>query len=608
VGGASATGVQTGIETGIETGALNLRWAERFIAAIVEAGVRDACVCAGSRSAPLALAIHRSSLRAHVPLDERAGAYFGLGLAKASRRPVALVCTSGTAAANFYPAVLEAFHARVPLVVLTADRPPELRDTGAAQTIDQIKLYGDRVRWFCEVGAPSPEPDLLGYVASLGRRAVASAWGAPAGPVHLNFAFREPLVPEPEALDAAAPAAPIPDRLSPIPFPASDAPDAPEGPPPTARAVQRVARMLRARRRGLILCGPDDAGPTFPDAVASLAAVTGYPILADPASGVRFGPHDRSRVLGAYDAFLRSPLLAANEIPEIVLQFGAALTSKAYHLYAARHREALHVAVDPAGAWRDPARRAREVIPADPALFARALADALARASEPLPGWGESFARAEAAARSALQRFDAAGAISEGRLLAELVEGVPDGTVLYVGNSMPIRDLDHFAPPSAKRIRVLANRGANGIDGVISSALGASAASAAPLLAVVGDLSFHHDLNGLSALREGRARATIVVVNNDGGGIFSFLPIARHEDAFERYFGTPHGLDFEAACALYGVPYARPATWEALRSGVASSLAAGRSDVIEVRTDRAENRSLHQAAWAEVVRAVEETR
>jgi len=583
------------------TAALNLRWSEQFVAAAVEAGAREAVVCPGSRSAPLALAIHRSSLRAHVALDERAGAYFALGLAKASRRPVLVLCTSGTAAANLFPAALEAHHARVPLILLTADRPPELRDAGAPQTIDQIKLFGDRVRWFCEAGTPAPEPESLRYVASLGQRAVAAAWGNPAGPVHVNFAFREPLVPEPDALEPPA-AAGVGGVGA-----ATGTPEPPDGPHAAPRVVERIARLLRARRRGLILCGPDDAPAEFAEAVAALARVTGYPVLADPASGVRYGGHDRTLVSGAYDAFLRSQSFAAREGPEIVLQFGAALTSKAYHLYAARHPEAIRIGVDAAGAWRDPSRRAREVVAADPTAFARALAEALAKGSEPLPDWCATFARVETAARNALARFRATDPdFDEGRLLSALADAAPDGATIYIGNSMPIRDLDLFVPALSKRLRVLSNRGANGIDGVVSSALGASTASDAPLLAVVGDLSFHHDLNGLFALRDGRARATIVIVNNDGGGIFSFLPIARHEDTFERFFGTPHGLDFEPVCATYGVPFSRPTTWESLHARVAGSLADRRSEVIEVRTDRRENRDRHEEAWRVVIRAVDE--
>lgn len=576
--------------------ALNAAWAGRFADAVAAAGVRDVVIAPGSRSAPLALAFHRSSVRTHVALDERAGAFFALGAAKASRRPVAVVTTSGTAAANLLPAVVEAHQGRVPLILLTADRPPELRDTGAPQAIDQLKLFGGFVRWFCEVGAPSPDPELLSYAASLGVRAAAEAWRPPGGPVHLNFAFREPLVPEPEAMpDAAGGATPVPD-LDPAPDPA----------PPPPRAIARWARTLRARRRGLIVCGPDDGGEEFPDAVARLAAVAGYPILADPASRLRYGPHDQSRVLGAYDAFLRAPRFMEGEAPELVLQFGGPPTSKAYHRYAARHADAVHLLTDPAGAPRQPARLAREVLAADATLTALALADALSSAAEPLLGWFAGFQEADAAARRAIAAAVLADeAPLEGALFAALLPSLPEGSLLYAGNSMPVRDLDAFAPGSPRRLRVLVNRGASGIDGIVSSALGAGAVQEAPVVCVTGDLSFHHDLNALHLVRQAGGRATILLIHNDGGGIFSFLPVARHRETFERYFGTPHGLDFEPAAALYGVPFARARDAAGAAEAAVRSAAARETRVIQLRSDREENRAAHQRVVEAVVRAME---
>ncbi|TMQ60071.1 MAG: 2-succinyl-5-enolpyruvyl-6-hydroxy-3-cyclohexene-1-carboxylic-acid synthase [Candidatus Eisenbacteria bacterium] len=572
-------------------GAINLAWADRFATALHDAGVRDAVLCSGSRSAPLALAFDRSPIATHISLDERSAGFFGLGLAKASRRPVALVCTSGTAAANFFPAIIEAGYARVPLILATADRPPELRDTGAPQTIDQIKLFGSHVRWFVEVGAPEGSPTMLDYAASLGARAVAEAWRAPAGPVHLNFVFREPLLPEPDA-------------LPPAPTPAPAASIVAEPPPPAPQTVERIAKAARVLRRGLIVCGPDDSPPDLASAVAKLALVTGYPTLADPASQIRFGSRPGGPVLGGYDAFLRSAPFAARHEPELVIQFGAALTSKAFHAYTARHPSARHVIVDPGAGWRSPARRAREVVTADPTAFAEALSEALAGAADPLPSWREEFERAERAARETIARhLERARTFCEGKIFPVLLEALPETGTLYVGNSMAIRDLDAFVPNHPHRVRVLANRGANGIDGVVSSALGASAASNDPLLLVTGDLSFHHDLNALHMARGERVGATIVVVHNDGGGIFSFLPVARHA-AFERYFGTPHGLDFAPAAAMYGTPYSCPRTWEELRTRAAASLRARATEVIEVRTERDGNRAWHQAVWDDVVRAV----
>jgi 2-succinyl-5-enolpyruvyl-6-hydroxy-3-cyclohexene-1-carboxylate synthase len=578
--------------------ALNVAWAGRFAASLAAAGVRDAVIAPGSRSAPLTLALHAAGLRLHVALDERAGAFFALGAAKAARRPAAVVTTSGTAAANLLPAVVEAHQARVPLVLLTADRPPELRDTGAPQSIDQLKLFGGFVRWFCEVGAPSPGTELLEYAASLGARAAAEAWRAPPGPVHLNFAFREPLLPEPETMpEAATPTGGAPR--------AEDA-AGPDPAPPSLRTISRWTQTLRARRRGLIVCGPEDAGEGFAEAIARLSAATGYPVLADAASQVRYGPHDRSRILGAYDAFLRAPRFSEGEAPEIALQFGPPLTSKAYHLYAARHADTLHLLVDPGGAPRHQARRAREVLTADPTLTATALADSLAGAGDPLPSWLERFREADAAARETLGSAVREGeAPVEGALFAALVPALPDGSLLYVGNSMPVRDLDAFAPEGRRRIRVLVNRGANGIDGVVSCALGAGATTDAPVVCVTGDLSFHHDLNALHLSREAGGRAALVLLHNDGGGIFSFLPVARHGQVFERFFGTPHGLDFEPVAVLYGVPFLRardPA--EAARNAVGSA-DARETAVVELRSERGKSRAAHQRVAEAVVRAVE---
>jgi 2-succinyl-5-enolpyruvyl-6-hydroxy-3-cyclohexene-1-carboxylate synthase len=578
-------------------GALNVTWADRFVLALHAAGVREAIVCSGSRSAPLAIAFGRSPIETRVSLDERSAGFFALGLAKAARRPVAIVCTSGSAAANFLPAVVEASSARVPLIVVTADRPPELRDTGAPQTIDQIKLFGDLVRWFVEVGVPEDSRPMLDYVSSLGTRAAAEAWKAPAGPVHLNFAFREPLLPSPDALP------PLPSRGPETHV----APEPLQAPP---RQIERLAKLIRSLRRGLIVCGPDEGAPELAPRIQRLAEITGYPVLADPASQLRYGHPAQSPILGAYDAFLRSSAFADRFGPEIVIQLGAALTSKAFHGYAARHPATVHVIVDPAQGWRSPARRGRERIAADPAEAAAALLAALEGTADPMPSWRQDFDRAEQVAREAIGRhLEGAEPFEEGAIFPVLLSIFPESGTLYVGNSMAIRDLDTFVPDHPRRHRVLTNRGASGIDGVLSSALGASVVPEDPLLLVIGDLSFHMDLNALHMVREGRegrVRATVVVVNNDGGGIFSFLPAARHAD-FERWFGTPHGLTFESAAALYGLPYSQPRSWEELKQRAGASLRARTTEVIEIRTDREKNRAWHQALWDDVVRDIGRT-
>jgi 2-succinyl-5-enolpyruvyl-6-hydroxy-3-cyclohexene-1-carboxylate synthase len=345
--------------------------------------------------------------------------------------------------------------------------------------------------------------------------------------------------------------------------------------------------------------GDAPGAETFAEAVTRLARRTGYAILADSLSGLRFGTHDPANVLGAYDLFLRPSRLAEAVVPDAIVQFGAPLTSKAFHRHAARHPEAFRVAVDETDVARDPSRLTRETLRGGAAATAAALADALERSADPLPDWIASLRRADGIARGAIARHLAERAtLGEEGIFPALLDALPDGGILYVGNSMPIRDLDLTAAPSGKRIRVLGNRGVNGIDGVVSSALGASVEAKRarlPIVAVVGDLSFHHDLNALAALREGDARLTLVVVQNDGGGIFSFLPAARHRDSFERLFGTPHGLDLARAAALYGVPHARCGTANELRERSAASFASGESVLLEVRSDRAANRAAHQA-------------
>jgi len=571
------------------TARANLAWADRFVASLARAGVRDAVLCPGSRSAPLALAFERSPLTTHIALDERSGAYFALGLAKGARRPAAVLCTSGTAAANFFPAVLEARYGRVPLLVLTADRPPELRGIGAPQTIDQVKLYSENVRWFAEAGVPEEDRPGLEYVASLAERAVAEAWKAPGGPVHLNFPFREPLVPEP---DAVPPFAEVADSEALVPDP----------PAPFPEAIRRLARSVRGRRRGILACGPDDPSPGFAAAIERLSSITGYPILADPLSPARYRGAAGARALGAYDSFLRSPSFAARGA-ELVLHFGAPPTSKA--LAAFSSRGASHVVVDAGGERRGVGRRSWPLLQADATLAAEALAEALASSCDPLPSWAESFRRAERVAREVLERRVAeAEDAEEAAVLPDLMRVLPDGAVLYVGNSMPVRDLDAFVPACDRPVRVLANRGLNGIDGVVSSALGASAAAGSPLLLVTGDLSFHHDLNALHLVRGGAAAATIVVIHNDGGGIFSFLPVARHPE-FERCFATPHGLGFAPIAALYGIPHHSIESREELRERAEWSLAQRTTVLLEVRTSRSRNRAFHQSVWDEVIQAVD---
>jgi 2-succinyl-5-enolpyruvyl-6-hydroxy-3-cyclohexene-1-carboxylate synthase len=352
-------------------------------------------------------------------------------------------------------------------------------------------------------------------------------------------------------------------------------------------AVAQVAERIRAHRRGLIIAGPQP-DPQLGPAIVKLARVAGYPILADPLSQVRAGPHMDTLVLDAYDTLLRDETLRYLLTPDFVLRVGAIPTSKALWQFLEGQSAAEHVLVDPAG-WPDPSHLANECIQALPMLFCQAVADALADGQPPLDiTWVRQWQEANRAAQSALSSALAAiSEIAEPRLFFELAQLLPEGATLFVGNSMPVRDLDSFFPATTRALRIVANRGVNGIDGVVSTALGIAAVSPEPVVLVIGDLSFYHDMNGLLAARRHALRATIVLLNNDGGGIFSFLPQAAYPDHFELLFGTPHGLDFRHAAALYGLHYVAPNSWPDFQSAFRDSFASPGVTVIELRTERA---------------------
>jgi 2-succinyl-5-enolpyruvyl-6-hydroxy-3-cyclohexene-1-carboxylate synthase len=493
-----------------------------FVEELSRAGVRDAVVCPGSRSTPLALALRaHDRIRVRVLIDERSAGFFALGVARTTRRAVVLLGTSGTAAVNFAPAVVEASLGRVPLVVLTADRPSELQDRGAPQTIDQDHLYGRHAKWFAELALMDEAPDTMAHVRSVAGRAVATAVEGPAGPVHLNLPLPEPLIPS-EDLGPILGSIDTRDRAGEVPFVATVA---------GRRQLDRdqvgaVAGRLTARERGLIVAGPLD-DPAAHEPIARLAAATGYPILADPLSGLRCGPHDRALVLAHADHIVRpGPWIEAHG-PEVVIRFGAMPTSKPITQLIGTARPELFV-VDGDGGWREAALVPATFVHADAACAAAALADAVAPAARARGGWAKAWLDAEAAADRALG-FWLAGLDEpfEGAPFKALGELLPAGAVLWAGNSMPVRDMDAWLPMGELAIRVLGNRGANGIDGVTSTALGSAAVADGPVVLVVGDLSFLHDLGALVSARLHDVNLLVVLVNNDGGGIFSLLPQAR---------------------------------------------------------------------------------
>lgn len=552
--------------------------------------IAGACTSPGSRSSPIVLALTADEqITTWSHLDERIAGFFALGLAKATGRAAVLTCTSGTAAAQYLPAVIEAHEAGVPLIVVTADRPPELREVGAGQAIDQVKLYGDAVRWFFDVGTHEATPERGRWMRTLACRAVATAegrFGDRPGPVHLNWALREPLIPPAELPEDPQPGRP------------DGAPWVQVGPAPVAAGT--LPDALMSARRGVIVAGGARDG-SLGDLVANLASELGWPLLADPLSGCRRG----SASIGHYDAFLRH---GAPARPDLVLRIGDLPTSKPLRQWLASF-DGPQLAFGEAGAWADPDGVLTDVLPGSPG----SLAGMMLLLGQPYapqdyitpadPGWLQLWRDVDAAAARGIATALGDG-LSEPAVAAALTRTLPDDAALVVASSMPIRDVETFAPADAPA-RVLSNRGANGIDGTLATAFGVAAGHDGPVAVLLGDVAFAYDLSALLCAKRHRQALAIVVLNNDGGGIFEFLPLSTIDRAtFEEHVATPPGLEIAKAADLYDCDHVEPADLPAFHAALDTALAADRTTIIEVRTERAANVALHREVWAAVSAAL----
>jgi len=572
----------------------NTALASALVEELARGGVRHAVLSPGSRSTPLAVALWRQpEIEVSVIVDERSAAFFALGAAQATGLPVTLLCTSGTAAANFHPAICEADESALPLVVLTADRPPELRGIGAGQTIDQVKLYGSSVRWFCEVGTHAADDDGLLHYRSVACRALAAARGEQRpGPVHLNLPWREPLAPI--AVDGAVTATdPLAlDGRHPRPLTAVT----PIEMEPSAFLLDEVARHIDEAIAGVIVAGRQ-LDSELREPLAHLARVAGYPILAEPTSQLRCGPHDRSHVVSTYDLLLRDERFANSVVPDLVLRFGEMPTSKPLRAWLSASG-ADQIVVDPRCGWNEPTRRAAALLRADPTELAAGWAARLGEERDAPRRWLD----AERAARQTLEaEIDQIGEPTEPGLHAALGRAHGAGDLVYTASSMPIRDQEAFLASGEADVLFLCNRGANGIDGLLSSGIGAAHASGRPTTIVTGDLGLLHDLGALAALRDVSTPVRIVVIDNGGGGIFGFLPQAEAMagEEYEALLGTPRGLDAAKAAALFDLSHRRLETLAELPDALAAGVG-----LIEVKTNRAANVALHKRIGETVAAAL----
>jgi 2-succinyl-5-enolpyruvyl-6-hydroxy-3-cyclohexene-1-carboxylate synthase len=596
-----------------------------FVEELARSGMRAACTSPGSRSAPLALTLAREPrLRCYSHVDERCAGFFALGLAKSSGLPVAVTCTSGTAAAELLPAAIEAREARVPLLLLTADRPPELRENGAGQAIDQLKLYGSSAKWFFEVGTHEATRERLRWIRTLACRAYATSLEGRQGVVHLNFPLREPLVtdePLPDDDSGRADGARYtlrspPGERAPLPVEGNE-------------RAELLDRTIGHASRGVIVAGRDErilghgewsTGHT----AAEFAASVGWPLLADPLSTGRRG----EAAIAHYDAILRNVTFATGLEPDVVVRVGDLPVSKPLRGWLASLTHVRQIALDPEGAWQDPdsSLSASLAINASAALDSAGLRDLAAN-----PEWLARWHSADELAAEAISGVVRESGLSEPAVATELGVLLPWDATLFVASSMPVRDIETFWPVRDDPPRVLCNRGANGIDGIVSSAFGVAATDEGPVVLLIGDVALAHDIGGLLAAKRLELKLTIVLLNNDGGGIFDFLPVAdvpmaravepvagdptdkaaadladaaSGGDLYTRHIATPTGLDFADAARLYGLAHSRVADVSGFRAALEQALTGERSAIVEVRTEREANVRLHRDVWRAVSAAL----
>jgi 2-succinyl-5-enolpyruvyl-6-hydroxy-3-cyclohexene-1-carboxylate synthase len=575
----------------IDTTNRNTSLASALVEELSRCGVRRAFLSPGSRSSPIALALDREpEIELTVILDERVSGFAALGAAIGGGVPTVVACTSGSAAANLHPAVVEADQAGVPLILLTSDRPPELRGIGAGQTIDQIGLYGSAARWFCEVGTHEADDAGLLHLRSIACRAYGEAV-ASRGPVHLNLSWRDPLGPDPSPGDLSA-TEPLAvegrseGRPLTVPIDANE---------PGEELLAALAQAAAGANRGLIVVGRL-TDHRISGSLAELSELTGFPILAEPTSQLRFGRHDRAGVISAYDLIARSQPEALN--PDLVLRFGDMPTSKPMRAWLGACG-ADQIVIDPPGRWNEPTHRAGAFVRAD----ALAIIDGIRDRINPGDGsWRELWGEVERTAQKAIDDVLATSSgLSEPAIQRLLGDAYSNQEQILLASSMPIRDAEAFLRGGDADLSFHANRGANGIDGLVSTGCGIGLVSGQPTWIVLGDLALVHDIGGLVAARSLKTSIRIVVIDNGGGGIFDFLPQAGQVevDRFERLFTTPSALDMERVASLFDLPYERISDQTQL-------LAIGERERVlaHIKVDRTENVALHRRIADAVTNAI----
>jgi 2-succinyl-5-enolpyruvyl-6-hydroxy-3-cyclohexene-1-carboxylate synthase len=567
----------------------NIIWTNTFISILESSGIKYACISPGSRSTPLTYAVIISGIKSFVHVDERSSGFFATGLARKTATPVILICTSGTAAAEFYPAIIEAYQQRIPLIICTADRPSGAYLKGINQTINQDNLYNNHVQWFTDAGLPDPSD--MNKIKSIAIKTLDECYKS-SRPVHINFPFDKPFEPD-SYTDESDEQDDIPEYSFNIKY--------------GSIPVEDIAHTIITEPNGIITVGPSQLSSDFRKSIIQLSENSGYPILADGVSQLRFCGEISPSIFTNYDAIIKSGYFIKNK-PSLILHFGRNMTSKAYEDFLKIYNGRKYI-INKYGSIFDPAGRYDAVITADEYTFTADLNNYLEaygfnrRNSE----WFPDFARKESeVCRIKKEVVYNSGFPDEGRIIPEIIRMLPEKINIMVSNSTPVRDFDYFSEQTSVTLNIYHNRGASGIDGIISTALGIAASGEKTLL-ITGDLAFYHDMNGLIAAKKYNLPLIIVLINNNGGGIFRALPVAKQEEIYDTYFNTPHNLNFKKFTDAYEVDHKLIENWDDLRNSLKKAMTSENLTVLEIQTDAEKSLQNRRLFWEKVKEKQDDT-
>jgi 2-succinyl-5-enolpyruvyl-6-hydroxy-3-cyclohexene-1-carboxylate synthase len=577
----------------------NILWAETLAAQFVNAGVKYACISPGSRSTPLTYAFTTNrKIKSFAIIDERTSGFFALGLAKVTNNPVVLVCTSGTAAAEFYPAIIEAYQSKIPLIVCTADRPAELQNVGANQTINQNNIYKNHIRWFADAGLPQANLKRLNDIKTIARRALFECSIKNIGPVHINFPFKEPFGPNA-----------FTDEISDVELhiiqsiPKNALYNDPTNNVIGAKTLRLISKKIIDHPKGIIVVGLDNYSKGFFKACNQLSEKIGFPVFADAASNMRFSVHTKQNILANYDSYLRSDKFVRNHKPDFIIQFGRNFSSKALSNFIARC-SCEKLLVNKFGEWNNSADKLSSTLAYEPESFCKELLTMIKKNDriKQNSNWLSSFIQMDKTASEIKHEIiDKSLFPNESRIITELLKEIPNGSSLMVSNSIPIRDLDLAASLMNKKVKVFHNRGASGIDGIISTALGIAKSSKYKTYLLIGDLAFYYDINSLLIAQKNSIPLTIILINNNGGRIFEALPISEHKNIFEEYFATPHNLNFSEFIHAFGGNYFYVKSWANYRKILKQRSSTNNFSVLEIKTDPKKSLAVRRTYFNKVI-------